>query len=152
VLHRDVSLASRFATALLVATAIGCAPRQHDSSAPGSAEHDRTLASLQDHVTELERRVEVLEHQRDAAATAPASSAPTIGWSCMAKCGNRNRQTTEFKVDYERVTGKGATAAEAYEDMLGHCSGTIYETIEDERFLGGEMKNVCLREGSDAAR
>jgi hypothetical protein len=135
---------------VLASTVLGCAPRQHDVAAPSSADHDPTVERLQQQLTELERRVDALEHERPAAAS-ESPSPRAFGWSCNAKCGTRSTQTTEFRVSYERVTGQGDTAAAAYDDMLRRCDGTIYERLEDERFVGGEMKNVCLREGSDAA-
>lgn len=94
----------------------------------------------------LERRIEALERER---LSPPVVAPVAAGWSCMAKCGERDRQTTEFHVTFRRVTGHGDSAAAAYQQLIDACDGTLYERIEDERFVGGEMRSVCL---ADAAQ
>jgi hypothetical protein len=131
-------------------SSIGCAPATgNDASAtPTSPARDHDIEQMRAELEGLGARVDRLERERERRPD--EGSAAPAGWSCMAKCGSRSTQTTEFRMEYERVTGHGATAAEAYQHLLDGCRGTIYERLEDERFVGGEMKNVCLDEAAAA--
>ena len=123
----------------------GCASPRPEAAAPRPITVDPAFAKMQERVAVLEARVERIENATASEKDKRAAPRPA-GWSCMAKCGKRSTQTTEFRVDYDRVTGHGPTAAEAYEDMLRSCHGTIYERLEDNRFVGGDMKSTCISE------
>jgi hypothetical protein len=119
----------------------GCAPVVPAAAGPS----DRELAVLEKRVEDLERRVGALDGPRAAVSVAPpAATSPAPSFSCVAKCGTRSTQTTAFKVTFERVTGQGSSVAAAYEDMVRKCDGRIYERIEEDQFIGGEMKSVCV--------
>lgn len=126
--------------AVLAIVAWGCAPALQAPAGPS----ERELGAWERRVEELERRVSTLEEARAAVSVAPPSAtAAPPSWSCSAKCGKQSTQTTAFEVKFERVTGQGTSSAAAYEDMLRKCNGRIYERIENDGFVGGEMKNVC---------
>jgi len=134
-------------TAFLIA---GCAPAARPEPAPPApAPPDPSVMKLREQVAALEARVAQLEHA-SAESTAKHAVASAPRWSCSAKCGRRSTQTTEFEVKYERITSSGATAAEAYERLNNACRDTIYERIEGQSMVGGEMKNVCIREAGPA--
>jgi hypothetical protein len=52
-------------------------------------------------------------------------------------------------VIYERVTGHGESSAAAYQALIDACgSGTLYQRLENEAFVGGELRDVCLRDAA----
>jgi hypothetical protein len=123
---------------VLVPWLLACGP---SPAAPTVVPHPGNSARIEARIGALEQRIDALER---AGEREPVVAGASLGWSCMAKCGERDRQTTEFHVQYRRVTGQGASAAAAYQAMIDACDGTLYERIEDERFVGAEMRNVCL--------
>lgn len=124
-----------------------CAGTSAEQAPPAPAA-DPNLAAMQQRIDELERRVDTLERERPSAQ----ADAPVGSWSCSAKCGVRSTQTTDFRVSFEHLTGQGTTAAAAYDDLLRKCDGRLYERIEGETFVGGEMKSVCMSDAAPAAR
>ncbi|HWB79300.1 MAG TPA: hypothetical protein VG755_30270 [Nannocystaceae bacterium] len=123
---------------LSLTLAIACAPTPVATVAADDAEGARTRARID----ALEERVRVLEQAERAPP--PTVATPMPGWSCMARCGTRDTQTTAFRVSYHRVTSHGESAAGAYQALIDACDGTLYERIEAESFVGGDMRNVCM--------
>src|SRR5688500_8923980 len=127
----------------LFAMTIACATATSDKPAATAPENDAEMERMQGRIDALEGRVDALER----AGSSNGTATPGASWSCQAKCGVRSTQTTEFHVTFDEVTGQGSTAAAAYEDMRRKCDGRLYERLEDERFIGGDMKSTCMRDG-----
>jgi hypothetical protein len=142
-----------FLTTALLAASAGCAPAARPEPAappPPAPASDPAVPKLREQIAALEARVTQLEHASAESASKRAAAPSVPRWSCSAKCGRRSTQTTEFEINYERITSSGTTAAEAYERLNNACRDTIYERVEGQRMVGGEMKNVCIREAGSA--
>jgi hypothetical protein len=144
-------LVARCAALALVTSVVACAGKlDHDRGDASARASEDALLQMQQRMGSLEARVAQLEATRAEREPAPAPAPQAGGWSCVAKCGAQSTQTTEPRIVYERVTGQGVSVAAAYQDMVDHCAGTIYERFEDGRMVGGEMRSVCMQDAGAA--
>lgn len=92
-------------------------------SSPDNANNSNDLAELQARLTELEQRVQHLEHKG------------VVSWSCQARCGTYQNDNEQFSV----MTATGESAAEALDKLLAKCTNVLYTHIK-RTDLGSKLR------------
>jgi hypothetical protein len=128
----------RIVAIVTVCVALGCAHHPRPSM-PVPDPRALKLATLQDQTAALDARIGALER------ASREQSPPPPRWSCSARCGHQSTQTTAFKIIFRYVVGEGRSAAQAYKQLVDACDdGRLYESMDGERFVGGDMRSSCL--------